>query len=114
MKAQELRIGNYYNHNREIKQVTPSTIEEVWNEQREWCKPIPLTEEWLLKLGFYENRTGNPSWQLDVNLDFCIWGRPGRGFNVYVNSDEIGNPILYVHQLQNLYFALTGCELGIK
>lgn len=50
LTAQQLRIGNYYNHNGEIRQVTPNTILEVWEAEREWCKPIPLTEEWLLKL----------------------------------------------------------------
>lgn len=76
-------------------------------------EPIPLSRELLLKFNFYENRSNN-SWQLDTKYGFSIWGRIDKGFYVYVESDEIGNKIEYVHQLQNLYFALTGKELTLE
>ena len=48
MKAEEMRIGNYYDCNGRIEVVNPNTIEAVWTAERSWCKPIPLSEEWLL------------------------------------------------------------------
>jgi len=115
IKVNELRLGNltsagvvneilqdcFYVHDGE------SSLKNTWFN----IQPLPISKEWLLKFGFFENINHNPSWQLDVKLGFSIWGRIGKGFNVFVDSDEIGNPIKYVHQLQNLYFSLTGEEL---
>lgn len=50
MKANELRIGNYYNSRGTFKKAAPSTIEELFeSENRIWIQPIPITEEILLK-----------------------------------------------------------------
>jgi hypothetical protein len=105
MKAQELRIGNYYDHNGQIKTVTPNTILEVWEAERTWCKAIPLTEEWLLRFGFvsnpYQDRYENKSIHVQCNKT--------RGVTeLWIESMP---HIKYVHQIQNLYFALTGEEL---
>jgi hypothetical protein len=71
----------------------------------EWShvEPIPLTEEWLVKFGF---KPLVKDWQIK---GLIIHARK-RGFVV---NNRI--PILKtVHQLQNLYFALTGEELTLK
>jgi hypothetical protein len=73
-------------------------------------KPIPLTEEWLLKFGF-ERRP----WGLIIN---GLLFRDNIKNPCEVLTLEIGNgfrtEVKYVHQLQNLYFSLTGEELIIK
>lgn len=71
--------------------------------------PIPLNEEWLKRFMF-ENYD-------DLNLVYIknsIQISREKGFYWYklINGDEI--EVTYVHQLQNLYFALTGEELTIK
>lgn len=112
MKSSEVRIGNYYlEFGVELKQVEFLRKDTVIID----FNPIPLTEEWLLKFGFellcrkstngFKNTIfsmRNPSWSL-MELD------KGYGVNFWQ-----GNNLLYVHQLQNLYFALTGEELTIK
>jgi hypothetical protein len=73
--------------------------------------PIPLTEEWLIKFGF-EKDAENTSWynrgiisvSKNGNIAFHL---EGKWLNSKVRVDS-------VHQLQNLYFALTGEELTIK
>lgn len=72
--------------------------------------PYELTEEWLLRLGFKKYPWGFSSEiakekriALTLN-DFFAFGRQGHELL----------PIETVHQLQNLYFALTGEELQIK
>ena len=59
MKAQELRIGNYYLQDclgGDISQITAEDILELYDYPLEdYFKPIPLTEEWLLKFGFEKN-----------------------------------------------------------
>jgi len=86
--------------------------------------PIELTEEWLFEFGF---KKGNKCYENGVSielLDTDFYLRPSFlggfywGFNL---SDEkldceLNNvqSIKYIHQLQNLYFAITGKELTIK
>jgi hypothetical protein len=112
MKATELRIGNWYDHNGIPKQATPNTIEEVWESERSWCKPIPLTEEILLKCGFERKMHGRHEKSLRS------YRKNGNTFNVshsgivYYGLKQ--KPVLYLHQLQNLYFALTGEELNVE
>jgi len=76
---------------------------------------IPLTEEWLLKFGFiaidddggFEHPTEKCFQLYDRYLD-------KEGFSHVWDAAYTGAPCLYVHQLQNLYFALVGEELTIK
>lgn len=71
-------------------------------------QPIPLTEEWLMKLGFFKY---NNAWVLKeptgnmLDFGFSVWE------DMTYNTAELKPPLDYVHQLQNLYFALTGEEL---
>jgi hypothetical protein len=116
MKASELRIGNYFLRNNIASQVHPCIIEDVFNGKTN-IDPIPLTEEWLLKLEFKYKEWDN---------NFII--KNGDYFNSikkyddgwYYNTDESEascyylTTIKYVHQLQNLYFALTDNELKVK
>jgi hypothetical protein len=79
-----------------------------------FIKPIQLTEEWLLKFGFLRHH-------LDYsNGVIYIKNVPGTNeFEWGVFPNELGSGIQvknriklkYVHQLQNLHFALTGKEL---
>jgi hypothetical protein len=68
-------------------------------------EPIPLTEELLLKCGFEKRVWGNVTYynpNLDLDRDFRV---RGIDWNVQIK---------YLHQLQNLFFALTGEELEVK
>ena len=71
--------------------------------------PIPLTEEWLVKLGFERN---DECLELEINDISLVWiGYITLNFNgTYI---ILNNEIIYLHQLQNLYFALTGEELTL-
>lgn len=113
MEAKELRIGNWYEHNGEYKQVSPNTIVEVWEAKRLWCKPIPLTTEILEKAGF--KKIEGIGWECYnlTNYDISVYL---NGFATIRTYDEDADkfPCKYLHQLQNLYYALTGEELDIK
>jgi hypothetical protein len=127
MNKTELRLGNWVqsSSNKEYQ------INLSWYE---CCKdstegrniqfdtfPIPLTKEWLIKLGFKKVEDLGDMIYYQVN-------EGKRGYGVQYNHEEwvfylyTGNdttPLIYddiifqsVHQLQNLYFALTGEELN--
>ncbi len=115
MKASELRIGNYYNQFGNAEKVswsTLKTLEESTTEQL-WCKPIPLTEEWLLKFGFEKKLNCSNM------IYYILAGKCLLEYNLTHNIADIVKKvhldlfieIEYVHQLQNLYFALTNEEL---
>lgn len=105
MNKQELRIGNYVNHNG-FAPITIDAVDIIHCQQHpEAYKPIELTEEWLLKLGFIID---NGWFKIGYLKLFPIRDLYYRAI-VPITKD-----IKYVHQLQNLYFALTGEELTIK
>jgi len=119
MTAKELRIGNLilFTENNEpsiVAEIDAKGVkvdvgkELVWIEL-EAFSPIPLTSDWIKMFGFQDGKiqiSNSPKRWLSWSYakEFCI-----------ENSDwdelhEIKN-VEYVHQLQNLYFALTGSEL---
>jgi len=138
MKATELRIGNLIQLNKKWFEKNPglSKTEKIisidsigfdyllpenykingYNIGN--LEPIPLTEEWLLKFGWLWNEE-TKSYEKYPNGDarMHLAKRPVNGsytmFN-YVLKAQIAERIWYVHQLQNLFFALTGEELEIK
>jgi hypothetical protein len=115
MKASELRIGNIIEHPhkgaRGYVYVTARIISDIESTNNSiGYKPILLTEEWLKKLGFEKYTDG---WYLDKGeypKQITVSLFDDNGFHL----SYFKTPIQYVHQLQNLYFALTGEELTIK
>ena len=122
IKPQELIIGNYVEYR----------IKDELDDRKEWWelsiidstdlqilesgidddyRAIPLTEEILLKFGFFK-KLGN--YELE-NFRFHI-SQPMNfdGFVFCEGYSVITDKIQFVHQLQNLFFALTGEELTFK
>lgn len=106
MKLQELRIGNFvYDTKGEINTVCVETFVK-FNHQ---IQPIPLTEEWFLKFGFEKSLLvdwySNGIIAIKINGDMVVVDLDRSTFSVNCKN---------VHQLQNLYFAITGEELTLK
>jgi hypothetical protein len=80
----------------------------------------PLTEEWLIKFGFYRGALDMHKlyYHKKINVrgyeeDFCI-SFYRDGYFMYCNGNEQNSSYktkYFVHELQNLYFSLTGEEL---
>jgi len=117
MEANEIRVGNWLEWNKKPFKVCAIfrsvTENELWAKDNNELHPIPLTEEILLKCGFKYYKESN-SYELDCGFSVPIWGKYDSENNLHVSCDEIGIEIHYLHQLQNLYFALTGQELEIN
>ncbi len=126
MKSTYLRIGNliFINGEQEaVSSLQKYTIDNVrFNcDQSDWTmEGIPLTEEWLVKFGFGLHKYPSPSrgktlyFKVD-NETFWIEVYFPRNVKIDVVvslNDKYLRHIKYVHQLQNLYFALTGKELA--
>ena len=74
---------------------------------------IPLTEEWLLKLGF--EKRGIIYEKFVHELENLFIGKlTDYGFAYYVDKND-SQPLVYVkyvHPLQNLFYSLTNQELS--
>jgi gas vesicle protein len=130
----ELRIGNLVDLGNRIAKIieighlscvvvdleeTQDTIED-YNR----TKPIPLAEEWLFKFGFVTIDKGDNDYityadsehvyylQLDVRKKDGKYTILDNSFDDLINFSMVD--ISYVHELQNLYFALTGEELTLN
>jgi hypothetical protein len=109
MKEKEFRIGNLV-YGKKIETVRGIIDGYVWfndeaNLHIELCQPIPLTEEWLLKFDFEITNNFQTKDRFQTHIqDGIIWFEYG-----YIVIE-----LKYVHQLQNLYFALIGEELTFK
>lgn len=110
MKATELRIGNLVNENSEVIKIRQETLCDFANGYVVF-EPILLTEEWLLKFGF---KKPAHTWCGDV-FHLTEWDKYPINWCVAMNKNNavIIQKLKYVHQLQNLYFALTGEELEL-
>lgn len=112
IQINELRIGNLIEEG-EIEQIDNS-IDEVYYSGdgyylSNYCcnlSPVLLNEEWLIKAGLIKNN-GYPY----KFLNGFIKIRNGIYFYKYYHMDI---ELKYVHQLQNLYFALTATELSFE
>lgn len=127
MEAKELRIGNWVKVNdrllcaygiRHDDETDKSTFIYVYDDDADnpcerfmdICikniEPIPLTEDILLKCGFKKISGWNEFILDDLRCEFRC--------DTMLLYYPFGVNIKYLHQLQNLYFALTNKELDIK
>lgn len=119
LSARELRIGNYLEHYGNLAHVTWDVICDVEAGKGNY-RPVPINEEWLEKFGFKKT----PHYiELEFGLMSIDFNRLSNEFSLYVTNGEkfedyegtsIPIDIKYVHDLQNLYFALRGTELTRK
>lgn len=136
IKSSELRIGNYILFREfylevmeKVVEITEERINIMFDDKQisilhKDVNPIHLTEEILFKCGFskkYEQYyliihmgvAGHP-----IMIEFEIIGKDIFG-SLWIGAwDDYTKAICldieHLHQLQNLYFALTGEELDVK
>lgn len=132
IKENEIRVGNYFKYNEKHSEgLCMLNIPMKWDasdwyrvgeciDDLDWYNPIPLTEDILLKCGF-ELVDKNVFWLNDKFM--FVFGENALSM---ARPDCVGNEdytipmawiksnIKHLHQLQNLYFALTGEELNVN
>lgn len=130
MDTKELRIGNFLYYDMplyegdapkvvKIIRLSKDCIIDETNKNTvvgnpENYKPIQLTEEWLIKFGFV--LTPKDKVRSGVAMEY-----KKKGFKVEISNSgnlyckkQKGLLFESVHQIQNLFFALTGEELKIN
>lgn len=128
IEAKDLRIGN-------LVVVPHHGIQPVWsilggpdksriywsphNNAQEFlhlCDPIPLTPQWLERCGFEKRDLEEIRFDFPKD-EFFYWRNNELLWNDGLYDRHTSKPykhVLYVHQLQNLFYALTSQELTIK
>jgi hypothetical protein len=128
MEANQLRIGNFLHfpftnenvevlginaHEENFKIINSISFKKESNlycEKIEVLKPIKLNKEWFEKFGYYDVNMPSHFIKDERTIDeHKFWNCQ----EMFID-DKNGVYVKYVHQLQNLYFALYGKELIIK
>lgn len=132
IQANDLRVNNLLIKHGEIVKVVDIGLKHIsdknyyircdgdncgyWIDQ---FKPIPLTEEVLLKCGFvsksiYDDFELN-GFKIQSTVRRCDTNERSSFFlNLGEESESLNNRIDYLHQLQNLYWFLCGKELNVN
>lgn len=130
IKSNELRIGNLIENGFKKSNGFPDYIDRVVSLSEEgeiniWSEslknqnggsecmvalPIQLTEDWLIKLGF--ERLSEKYYILDMcEFSTRYYYSYSGGFWRFEVEGKLVSELKYVHQIQNIYFVLTGKEL---
>lgn len=129
MLSREIRLGNWLKYpNTNPFQVSAVYLQShnFWEDIDDNIEPVPLTEEWLLRLGFTKDTyTGfggklHTYFRMDkfkevlphrrcFEIDF--WAESNTGTPFMLRYYDFGVMIYSVHQLQNIFFELIRKEL---
>lgn len=111
-----INMGKDYTDYRMIRITGGARDNAIYPEYK--LRPIKITEEWLKKLGwkyFNGKRFGTLTMDFGGKLD-VDWFNYRLQVKSHYEGEGFYRPLIhikYVHQLQNLYFDLTGEELTI-
>ena len=131
IQPHEFRLGNFIMHKQQHRVLTlPCGFEQLLLMSRGEIKdlfPVVLKPELLLRSGFLENKDYPllPSAR-EFMRALPVKGTQSHSIMAYVKSNgecfaramldkaPMSNPVFHMHQLQNLYYALTGEELPVQ
>jgi len=120
MKAKNLRIGNFITVHNCLQEVVELPLPE--NCTSENTKGIELDINWLNKFGFseeeYKKGYTGVDFRTNMIMDFVLTKPKFMGKWQETYCYDLGQhrfvTVKYVHELQNLFFAITTTELEIK
>jgi hypothetical protein len=120
MEARELRVGNLVKNQFAEKPIIikGSDINDLSEGMDSHSfQPIPLTEEWHNKFGIKKNRFGNFVYEISkrqliiFNDDHVFLRDLDSSVICALWSEDIKKRNMFLHEWQNLHFALTNKEL---
>ena len=105
----DIRVSNYFEYHKAVKQIDGYdllNIDKIFAD----LQPITITKLRLIRLGFYGgegNETGNLI-KCYKELHFRFQPLKGDRLLLTLNRDIKLPHVKYIHQLQNIYYDLTG------
>lgn len=133
METIELRQNNYLQGKKIVQissilndnkvKIKGNTSQFIVNGKNPCLIPIPLTEEWLVKFGMIKTEKTIPySYHINGGKDsykyfrvqFSQFGDGSSGFQALYLNGKFWKRVMYVHELQNVYYSLASIELTLK
>ena len=125
MRAEQLRVGNFVNtflnttegklYTRGIIKALHMNTGEIENNctmQYNMIEPIELNNEWLEKFGF--EKYNECFYKIELKRGYSDGWYLSNENELTKSMSEFMIRLKYVHELQNLWFALRGVELILK
>ena len=115
MESTELRIGNLVQYGANVNTVMTldncvrvSGCDDWIFADNKALKGIPLTEDWLLKLGFVDGEINTANYNL-----YSFNNHSNTIVIIERDGTELGRCGI-VHELQNWFYVITSTELTLK
>lgn len=118
LQIEDLRVGNYLYNDGVIVKIDARTIFDIWDDKGlKKYKPIPITEELLLKVGLStinENSAGKRYGYVvngifNSDLTFTFWKTTKEAGKFFRGDLELKS----FHQIQNIYWDLSNIKLKL-
>lgn len=115
MKSKELKVGNWVSYKDENYLITDSSddsIVSITNENNyellsaEELKPIKITDKMLENNGWKHHVDYGRHYHTQDNIDLCRLEHDGFVSYTFIANNQVIKHIHYVHELQNLLWAL--------
>lgn len=129
METNRMRLGNWINPTFPMQIVSifgdvvyadfKGNTGDVHEFENKFIKPIPISEEWLLKCGFKRNVDQDGFVRMDLKLWDSLFDKfitdQSVNFNkVFLNLGSKEIELNFIHEIQNIYLELERKELIIK
>ena len=122
MKANEFRVTNFVNYNGEMFPIIFIGLDSVvlirkdqstFTVKLDRIKPISITDKILLSCGFKKRKSCFGYWIYEIMFQHTVFSVEEVDLGLcyfYIGNTHV-TQTRYVHELQNLYFSITGEEL---
>lgn len=110
----DIRIGNYFEYNGQVLEINLEHLKRL-TDLLPRIKPIQINGFRLSRLDFtcrlLDNKRQHMYHRFGNNVDFMLLSVPNNKFILFINENVKIGHIQYIHQLQNIFYDLTGVVL---
>ena len=106
----EIRLGNYFEYRCTVKEIAMADLANLEILLPE-LKPIPITPRYLARLNFVtvtDNGSVRHFQKYTCGIYFNLYPKRNGTITLYINQEIRLPHIQAIHQLQNVYYELTG------
>ena len=123
MKTTELRVGNYIEDcfdvkRYEVRQLDLEDFSAMLNYRNSshpnTYRAVKLNDEWIKSFGFENIKTQDKFFTKDNTIGISTADDKFRFIQGNFVYQIILRELEYVHELQNLYYSITGVELSVS
>jgi hypothetical protein len=106
----EIRLGNYFEYKHTVKEISMADLTQLETVLPD-LKPIKISPRTLTRLNFgtvTDNESVRHFQKYTTGIYFNLYPKKNGSITLYINQDIKLPHIQAIHQLQNVYYELTG------